>query len=456
MAVKTKIQVRRDTAANWTSVGPTLAAGEFGLDTTNMLIKIGDGSTAWATLPTINKIADMKDANLAGISDQQVIKWDNATSKYVAHTLAAGHTQNSDTGTTGNTFTIDSDSSTGKIILDVALNAGEDHTMTLTNAAMADDVTITFPATTGTVALASQLHTQNTDTGTTADTFAVNSDGTGVKLKDNSGVLEIRNLADNAYADLKVKDLTVTGTTTTINSETLTIDDNVIVLNNNAATGTDGGIEVERGSTGANASILWDESTDVWKMGVVGSETAVSLSGHTHSYIPLSVAAEQGDVFYASGAGTVAALTHGIAGQVLQSGGNAANPSWLTLGTMAAAASGDYIANSLLTEQGDIIYASAVGTPAALAHGTAGHVLKSGGHAGNPSWGTLSATDVGLGNVTNDAQMTKATFTEQGDILYASGVGTPAALAHGTQYQMLMSGGHGANPSWADVDGGSA
>lgn len=29
MAVKTKIQVRRDTAANWTSVNPILAAGNF-------------------------------------------------------------------------------------------------------------------------------------------------------------------------------------------------------------------------------------------------------------------------------------------------------------------------------------------------------------------------------------------------------------------------------------------
>jgi len=63
-----------------------------------------------------------------------------------------GHTQNTDTGTTGNTFTIDSDSSTGKIVIDVELNAGEDHTMTLTNAVMTADVTLTLPAVTGTLA----------------------------------------------------------------------------------------------------------------------------------------------------------------------------------------------------------------------------------------------------------------------------------------------------------------
>jgi hypothetical protein len=50
MPVSTKIQLRRDTAANWTSTNPTLAAGEIGFDTTNNKFKIGDGSTAWSSL----------------------------------------------------------------------------------------------------------------------------------------------------------------------------------------------------------------------------------------------------------------------------------------------------------------------------------------------------------------------------------------------------------------------
>jgi hypothetical protein len=52
----------------------------------------------------------------------------------------------------------------------------------------------------------------------------------------------------------------------------------------------------------------------------------------------------------------------------------------------------DIITKALLTEQGDIIYAGAASTPAALAHGTAGDLLKSGGHAANPAWQTLAAT----------------------------------------------------------------
>lgn len=41
---------RRDTAANWASGNPILASGEWGYDTTNGIIKMGDGATAWSSL----------------------------------------------------------------------------------------------------------------------------------------------------------------------------------------------------------------------------------------------------------------------------------------------------------------------------------------------------------------------------------------------------------------------
>ena len=62
-------------------------------------------------------------------------------------------------------------------------------------------------------------------------------------------------------------DLTVNGTTVTLNTETLTVEDNIIVLNSNVS-GTptlDAGIEIERG-TSANVSFLWDESNDRWTL----------------------------------------------------------------------------------------------------------------------------------------------------------------------------------------------
>jgi hypothetical protein len=51
MPVINTIQVRRDTAADWTSVNPTLAAGEIGFETDTNKFKFGTGSTAWTSLP---------------------------------------------------------------------------------------------------------------------------------------------------------------------------------------------------------------------------------------------------------------------------------------------------------------------------------------------------------------------------------------------------------------------
>ena len=48
MAVK--IQIRRDTATNFASTNPTLAAGELGYETDTGKFKIGDGVTAWTSI----------------------------------------------------------------------------------------------------------------------------------------------------------------------------------------------------------------------------------------------------------------------------------------------------------------------------------------------------------------------------------------------------------------------
>lgn len=45
---------------------------------------------------------------------------------------------------------------------------------------------------------------------------------------------------------------------------------------------------------------------------------------------------------------------------------------------------------------------------------------------------TIDATSVGLGNVTNNAQVTKATFTTKGDVIAATGSATPTRVAIGT------------------------
>jgi hypothetical protein len=50
MPVVTQIQIRRGTAAQWTSTNPTLASGEQGFETDTGKMKIGNGATAWNSL----------------------------------------------------------------------------------------------------------------------------------------------------------------------------------------------------------------------------------------------------------------------------------------------------------------------------------------------------------------------------------------------------------------------
>jgi hypothetical protein len=57
MPVVTQIQVRRGTAAQWTSANPTLAAGEMGFETDTLRMKIGNGSTAWTSLSYVTYTA---------------------------------------------------------------------------------------------------------------------------------------------------------------------------------------------------------------------------------------------------------------------------------------------------------------------------------------------------------------------------------------------------------------
>lgn len=47
--------VRKGTAAEWAASAYVLKAGEFGYDTTNKIVKIGDGTSTWANATVVNK-----------------------------------------------------------------------------------------------------------------------------------------------------------------------------------------------------------------------------------------------------------------------------------------------------------------------------------------------------------------------------------------------------------------
>ena len=87
-----QIQIRRDSATNWTNINPILAQGELGLDLNNNNIKIGNGLSAWNVLPyftttsstTFTQLTSLKSNNqlVAGqyyrISDFQLMWWNQS------------------------------------------------------------------------------------------------------------------------------------------------------------------------------------------------------------------------------------------------------------------------------------------------------------------------------------------------------------------------------------------
>ena len=117
MAVVTQIQIRRGTAAQWTSANPTLAAGEFGYESDTGKAKIGNGSTAWSSLSyAITGAAGTVTSIVAG------------------------------TGLTGGTIT-----STGTIAIDTATTADLTTAQTLTNKTLTDPkINLALNAQTGT------------------------------------------------------------------------------------------------------------------------------------------------------------------------------------------------------------------------------------------------------------------------------------------------------------------
>jgi len=73
--------------------------------------------------------------------------------------------------------------------------------------------------------------------------------------------------------------LTVNGTTVTVNAETVEVEDNLLLINNGEAgsgvTAGVAGIEVDRGS-GTNYQFLFEEASDLFKVGTAGSLQAVA------------------------------------------------------------------------------------------------------------------------------------------------------------------------------------
>ena len=97
----------------------------------------------------------------------------------------------------------------------------------------------------------------------------------GDTVKTSGSTMTLDPSTDGAGGTVKIEgNLTVTGTTTTINSNTVSVGDSIVQLNTDLPHSTDaadGGIEVYRGQVGgdgtnerSHANIIWDESASKW------------------------------------------------------------------------------------------------------------------------------------------------------------------------------------------------
>ena len=156
--------------------------------------------------------------------------------------------------------------------------------VTLTGSQTLTNKNLTSPTITGTGAIAGTFTgnitgnvTGNADTATalaTARTIAGQSfDGTGnitIAATDLSDTDQALATSSNVqFGNLTLSgNLTVNGATTTVSSTNTTVADNLLELNSGATSNAnDTGIIMERGSTGDNAIIAWDESADKFVMG---------------------------------------------------------------------------------------------------------------------------------------------------------------------------------------------
>lgn len=111
-----QLQLRRDSAADWTSANPTLAQGEIGWEVDTTKFKIGDGSTAWVSLAYWGVLIwQPLDATLTALAafNTNGLLTQTAADTFAGRTLtapAAGFTITNPAGVAGNpTFVLAND-----------------------------------------------------------------------------------------------------------------------------------------------------------------------------------------------------------------------------------------------------------------------------------------------------------------------------------------------------------
>jgi hypothetical protein len=193
---------------------------------------------------------------------------------------------------------------------------------------------------------------------------------------------------------------------------------------------------------GANAVTLGKLAT-LAANSVIGNNTgsAATPAALTPSQLLDIIGSVQGVIPYRN-ASTWTVLSPGTAGQVLQSGGAGANPSWLTVtGTGTVTSVGLSLTGGIFTVSGSPITGAGTLT-GTLATQLANNVLAgpTTGSAATPTFRTLVGADL------------NSIGSNWGDVLFRGTAGW-TTLAPGTSGQVLKTNGVGSDPTWFSVTG---
>ena len=157
-------------------------------------------------------------------------------------------------------------------------------------------------------------------TALTVDSIAIN--GTTIGHTSDTDAITIASGGDVTFSQdiIVTGDFTVNGTTTTVNTANMKVEDTLLELNTGAGSNAnDMGIIMERGSTGDNAIFMFDESADEFTVGTTtatndatgnisitaGTFTAATLKGNL-------VVADDGDIGSASATDAMQISSAGI------------------------------------------------------------------------------------------------------------------------------------------------